>query len=66
MMGVDYDDPQWDTFMDQLTWEEKAKLAGNGQHITAMVESVGKPETNDENAPNGFSQTYNASKEGLA
>ena len=66
MMGVDYDDPQWDTFMDQLTWEETAKLVGNGQHITAMVESVGKPETSDENGPNGFSQTYNASKEGLA
>lgn len=66
MMGVDYNDPQWDTFMDQLTWEETAKLVGNGQHITAMVESVGKPETSDENGPNGFSQTYNASKEGLA
>jgi beta-glucosidase len=63
---IDSDDPLWDTFMDQLTWDETAKLVGNGQHITALVESIGKPETNDENGPNGFNQVYNKQKEGLA
>ena len=66
MMGVDYDDPQWDAFMDQLSWNETAKLVSNGYHMTAMVDSVGKPETSDENGPNGFNQTYNTQKEGLA
>ena len=66
MMGVDIEDPLWDTFMDQLTWDETVKLVANGQHITALVESVGKPETKDENGPNGFNQAYSKNKEGLA
>ena len=66
MMGVDIDDPLWDTFMDQLTWDETVKLVANGQHITALVDSVGKPETKDENGPNGFNQAYSKNKEGLA
>lgn len=63
---IDIDDPLWDTFMDQLTWDEIAKLVGNGYHMTALIESVGKPETNDENGPNGFNRTYGNAKEGLA
>lgn len=63
---ISYDDPLWDTFLDQLTWEETVTLVSNGYHNTALVQSVGKPETNDENGPNGFNRTYNAQKEGLA
>ena len=29
MMGVDYDDPLWDSFIDQLTIEEMASLISN-------------------------------------
>lgn len=63
---IDIDNPLWDTFMDQLTWDEIAKLVANGYHMTALVESVGKPETNDENGPNGFNRKYGQQVEGLA
>lgn len=54
----------WDTFIDQLTWDELATLVSTGYHNTALVESIGKPETNDENGPNGFNLRYNQQKEG--
>lgn len=63
---IAFDDPLWDTFMDQLTWEETATLVSTGQHNTALVESINKPESNDENGPNGFNRAYNEQKEGLA
>lgn len=52
--------------MDQLTWEETATLVSTGYHNTALVESINKPESNDENGPNGFNRVYNEQKEGLA
>ena len=63
---IDFNDPLWDTFMDQLTWEETATLVSTGYHNTALVESINKPESNDENGPNGFNRVYNEQKEGLA
>lgn len=62
---IDFFDPVWDTFLDQLTYEETAKLCLMGYHLTAGVDSITKPETNDENGPNGFNQTYNKSNMGL-
>ena len=57
MIGLDYDDPQWETLLDQLTFEEMAELIGKGYHNTALVESVSKPATVDDNGPQGFTQT---------
>lgn len=51
---ISFFDPIWDTFMDQITWEETMALVSSGFHLTEAVESVAKPETNDENGPNGF------------
>ncbi len=51
---ISYFDPIWDTFMDQITWEDTVKLVSSGFHLTEAVETVAKPETNDENGPNGF------------
>ena len=57
MIGLDYDDPQWESLLDQLTFEEMAELIGKGYHNTALVESVSKPATVDDNGPQGFTQT---------
>lgn len=62
---IGFFDPVWDTFLDQLTYEETAKLCLQGYHLTAGIDSIAKPETNDENGPNGFSQTYKNSTLGL-
>ena len=62
---IDFFSPVWDTFLDQLTYEETAKLCLMGYHLTAAVDTITKPETNDENGPNGFNQAYQKSNMGL-
>lgn len=51
---ISYFDPKWDTFMDQLTYDETVKLISNGMHMTESLYRLGKPATRDENGPNGF------------
>ena len=62
---IDIDDPIWETFMDQLTWDEIATLVSNGQHFTAVIESISKPRTADQNGPNGFNQPFKQGRTGL-
>ena len=66
MMDVAYDDPQWDTFMDQLTYEEMASVTLTGLRETANVSSVGKPGTIDHNGPSGVTQKYSIGANGYA
>ena len=56
MIGKDYDDPDWEKLLDQVTFEEMAVLIGQGYHNTAMMASVSKPATLDDNGPQGFTQ----------
>ncbi len=55
MTGLDYDDPKWDDLLDQITYKEACMLIGVGYHGTQGLESISKPETTDENGPQGFS-----------
>ena len=48
----------WDDLFDQMTYSEMQKLVLNGQHATAAVNSIAKPETKDENGPSGFNVTF--------
>lgn len=57
MIGKDYDDPAWDKLLEQATFEEMAKLITQGYHNTAMMMSVSKPATTDDNGPQGFTQS---------
>ena len=66
MMDAAYDDPQWDTFMDQLTYEEMASVTLTGLRETANVSSVGKPGTIDHNGPSGVTQKYSIGANGYA
>lgn len=56
MVGLDYDDPKWDTFMDQLSFKEMTTLVAYGGYKTKEIESIGKPETIDLDGPNGFNE----------
>ena len=53
MMGVDYDDPLWDSFIDQLTIEEMASLISNN-FGTDEVSSIGKPASPAGDGPDGI------------
>ncbi len=66
MMDAAYDDPLWDTFMDQLTYEEMAAVTLTGLRETANVSSVGKPGTIDHNGPSGVTQKYSIGANGYA
>ncbi len=66
MMEYTYDDPMWDTFMDQLTYEELAKICANGLRMTVGIASIGKPETLDHNGPSGVTQKYSLGPNGYA
>ena len=66
MMDYDYDDPMWDIFMDQLTYEQMAKLCANGLRMTINIDAIGKPLTVDHNGPSGVTQKYSVGENGYA
>ncbi len=45
MKGLAFDDPLWQTLLDQLTFEEMAKLIGDAYRQTAPIASVQAPGT---------------------
>jgi len=54
MLGKDYDDPDWDKLLDQLTYEEMCDLIGDSFHWRMPAESVNAPGSRDENGPQGL------------
>lgn len=54
MIGLSYDDPQWEKLLDQLTFEEMASLIGDGFHWQMPVEGIDAPGSHDENGPQGL------------
>ncbi|MBE5809974.1 MAG: beta-glucosidase [Clostridiales bacterium] len=66
MMDYAYDAPEWDTFMDQLTFAELAKICANGLRMTYNIPSIGKPQTVDHNGPSGVTQAYSIGDNGYA
>ncbi len=51
LIGKDYNDPKWDELLDQLTWQEITGFIRSGQYITAALNTVGKPQTQDNDGP---------------
>ena len=52
MAGKAWDSADWDTFLNQMTWEEFAVILNYGYHGTLAIDTIGKLETSDENGPN--------------
>ncbi|MDY3969994.1 MAG: glycoside hydrolase family 3 N-terminal domain-containing protein [Atopobiaceae bacterium] len=53
MAGLDYNDPQWDKLLDQMTLDEQKMLVGNGGWMTFSAKSVDKPALVECDGPNG-------------
>ncbi len=53
LTGKNYDDPQWDQLLDQLSIDDMALMINLGGWQTAAVESVGKVATSDCDGPAG-------------
>ena len=57
LIGLDYDDPQYDELLDQMSAEDMAYLLGAAFHYTQAIESIDLPGTRDENGPQGVTVT---------
>ena len=59
LIGVDYDDGDWDLLLDELTFDESVELVHRGASQTAPCASIGFPGTIDRDGPAGFGRcTY--------
>ena len=61
-----YNDPKWEQLLDQLSYDDMARLCAVGLRMTVSLESIGKPETLDHNGPSGVTQKYSAGSNGYA
>lgn len=60
MYGLDYDDPKWDDFLDQLTLEDIYNMLGANGWGSAAAESIAKPQTFDMDGPAALSYVFDA------
>lgn len=54
MMGKDYNDPEWDALLDQMTFDEMVSLIGDSFHWTMPIPTIQAPGSRDENGPQGL------------
>lgn len=53
-----YDDPLWDTYLDQFSASQLDNLVSTGGYKTIGVSALGKPPTTDPDGPAGFSAFF--------
>ncbi|WP_430645501.1 glycoside hydrolase family 3 protein [Agromyces sp. GXS1127] len=58
LAGLDYDDPQWHAFLDQLTVGEQADLFSYGAYRTVAVERLGIPAITLLDSPAGLNSLF--------
>lgn len=58
MRGLDFDDPKWDDFLDQLSDEELLTLYSAGCYGTYAISRLGVPETDAYDGPAGVSMAF--------
>lgn len=65
MEGVPYDDPQWDNFLNQLTYDEMCSVNTYCGYGTGNIDSVNKDLTVDRDGPNSINQLHQMPAESL-
>ncbi|QIK69458.1 beta-glucosidase [Erysipelothrix sp. HDW6C] len=58
MKGLDYDDPQWEKLLEQLSIDEMRELITSGGFQTAAIHSIKKPATIDTDGPTGVNDIF--------
>lgn len=56
-LGADYDDPLWDTLLEQVEMDEIRYVIESAGMGTKAMESIGKPEFFDKDGPAGFNNS---------
>ncbi|WP_286165910.1 glycoside hydrolase family 3 N-terminal domain-containing protein [Olsenella uli] len=58
MYGLDYDDPAWDSLLDQLTFEDMDTLIASGGYGNASIESISKAYQYDLDGPAALNNNF--------
>ena len=58
MVGVPYDDPKWDKFMNEFTYSELVAIVRGSSRNTSSIDSVGKSQYNEGDGPQKFSTIW--------
>ena len=58
MRGLDYDDPQWETFLDQLTVDDMVQLISVGGYQSVAINSIGKTQQIDCDGPASINNNF--------
>ncbi len=58
LRGADYDDPRWETLLDELSVEDMLNLTSLCGYQTPAVDSVGKVQTNDADGPGSINNNF--------
>lgn len=58
MYGVAWDDAKWDTFLNQLTYDELCTVVEFGGYSTVDIASVGKVKTEDSDGPVNWDSSH--------
>ena len=67
MIGREYDDPDWELLLDQMSFDEQVTLITNSFHNTKVVTSIQKPATKETNGPQGITDSFiNGNSSGMA
>lgn len=59
MRGLNYYDPKWEEFLDQIVYDEDTlKITAGGNYVTAATEYLGVPATSSHDGPVGLTGVY--------
>ena len=58
LRGADYDDPRWESLLDQMSVEDMVNLSGIAGYQTGSVDSVGKISTTDVDGPQAINNSF--------
>lgn len=58
LYGKDYEDPAWDTLLDELTYDEMTNLVGMAGYGNAAVASINKPLQTDVDGPAALNNNF--------
>ena len=58
MVGVPYDDPRWDSFMNEFTYQDMVDIVRGSSRNTSAINSIGKGSYNEGDGPQKFSTIW--------
>ncbi|WP_061961616.1 glycoside hydrolase family 3 protein [Demequina flava] len=58
LKGLDFEDPQWDAFLDQMTIDEQIEIFSTGAYLTPEIERLGIPSIVMLDSPAGLNSLF--------